>query len=436
MAARERDDAMAGLLKRNLAGDASTGKDCLGPDILAAYFERSLDAGEIARVELHLSGCARCREQLAALGRAEEAAGTPAPQRPRDEPRTSWIWDWRWLAPVAAVLILTAVWATRRTALTRIAEQPRDEVALSKPTAPAPDRDKEFSQPSAIAPATRAIPAIPKAEPPANSREMNSKIRPNSAIAGTPLPPPKPAAAGGGAISAGNLPFPERGLVGGDSRSKKAPNAEKTAKQTANAPFASANESVAVESAAPATAAPPPAPAPVASTGAASGNGYGVGFVGGVAGGAVAADSARAKQERVATNGLQTQAEILTTTQEQRAASFTVRAPDKNVLWRIGNAGFIERSEDGGLTWHGTLPKQNAHYTAGSAPSAKVCWLVGKDGIILLTQDATSWQTIPPPVRTNFAAVAAGDAWTATVTTADGRKFTTTDQGESWTPAR
>ena len=88
------------------------------------------------------------------------------------------------------------------------------------------------------------------------------------------------------------------------------------------------------------------------------------------------------------------------------------------------------------MTWHGKLPKQNAHYTAGSAPGAKVCWLVGNDGIILLTQDAANWQTIPPPAQTDFVAVAARDAWTATVTTANGRKFTTTNQGESWTPAK
>ena len=104
MASRERDDAMAGLLKRTLAGDAGAGDDCPGPDILAAYFERSLDADETAHVELHLSECARCREQLAALGRAEEAAATPIVQAPRNQPRASWLWDWRWLAPVAAVL--------------------------------------------------------------------------------------------------------------------------------------------------------------------------------------------------------------------------------------------------------------------------------------------------------------------------------------------
>ena len=116
---------------------------------------------------------------------------------------------------------------------------------------------------------------------------------------------------------------------------------------------------------------------------AGAGRGNGAGVAGGVAAGAIALDSDKAKQQRIATNGRREPAEILTATQEQLSASFVVRTPDKSVLWRIGNAGFIERSGDAGLTWSGTLPKQNAHYAAGSAPSAKVCWLVGNDGISL-----------------------------------------------------
>jgi len=43
---------------------------------------------------------------------------------------------------------------------------------------------------------------------------------------------------------------------------------------------------------------------------------------------------------------------------------------------------------------------------------------------------------IPPPVREDFVAISARSASSATVTTADGRKFTTTNQGESWTAAK
>jgi hypothetical protein len=436
MASRERHDAMAGPLKRSLAGDAGAGKDCPEPDILATYFERSLDAHETAHIELHLSECARCRDQLAALGRAEEAGAAPVVQAPRHQPRASWLWDWRWLAPVAAVLVIAAVWATRRPALTRIAEQPTSAVATPQPALQAPPQDKQPSQPSLTAPVPSAVPAPAKAAPAAISREAKSQIRVDSQIAGSP-PPPKPAAPSENALSAGNLPASARDLVAPNGLSKKnvTPQRAFTA-QTANESLASTSQSVAVESTAPAVATPQAPPASSAPMVAGAGRGNGAGVAGGVAGGVVALDSAKAKQERVATNGRQTQAEIVTTDEEQLSASFIVHTPDKTVLWRIGNAGFIERSVDGGLTWNGILPKQNAHYNAGSAPKAKVCWLVGNDGIIVLTQDAANWQIIPPPMRTNFTAVAARDAWSATVTAADGRKFTTTNQGESWTPAK
>ena len=58
MAAREEDKAMAGLLRRSLAQDAGAGSDsgnCPEPEILAAYFDRALDAEETARDDLHFS---------------------------------------------------------------------------------------------------------------------------------------------------------------------------------------------------------------------------------------------------------------------------------------------------------------------------------------------------------------------------------------------
>ncbi len=426
MASRERDDAMAGLLKRNLAGDAGAGNDCTGPDILAAYFERSLDAGETAHVELHLSECARCREQLAALGRAEEAA---AAQAPRHQPRTAWIWDWRWLAPVAAVLVLAAVWAMRRPALTEIAQHAtQTATAPPKPAQTSAPEEKEERPSRLVAPASSAVAGTPEPVSAANTKTRAKSANAESA------PPAKPAAPSENALPAGNLPIPALSPAARDALSKKIVAPQKSSpEQRANARMSSANESVTVESAAPTVAMPQAAPAAGSPTAMGKG-GNSIG--GGFAAGAVAADSSKAKQERVATNGPQAGAEIVATTQEELSASFIVRTPDKSIVWRVGSAGFIERSEDGGLTWNGALPKQNARYAAGSAPSAKVCWLVGNVGVILLTQDGANWQTIPPPMQTNFVAVAARDAWSATVTTADGRKFTTANQGESWTPTK
>lgn len=162
------------------------------------------------------------------------------------------------------------------------------------------------------------------------------------------------------------------------------------------------------------------------------------GAAGGTASGAASANkqSSNAKEKPALMSGFRARSEIAIANQAgELSAENVIRTPDPKILWRIASGGFVERSEDGGLTWMGQLPNQNAHFTAGSAPGAKVCWLVGDDGIILLTQDAANWQTIPPPRRADFVAVSAPNASSATVTAADGRKFTTPNRGKTWKPA-
>ncbi|HEX4003091.1 MAG TPA: zf-HC2 domain-containing protein [Candidatus Acidoferrales bacterium] len=428
MAPREHDDAMAGLLKRSLAGDAGAGNDCPGPEILAAYFERSLAADETARMDRHLSGCVRCREELAALARAEaEAPATSIADARRKAPRASWIWDWRWLAPVAAVLVITAIWATRRPALTQITNH-----AGQPPASVAPSQLKQ-SGPSASAPGKtiplRAAPAPahphepPKLPPQKDSGAANPVDREKSGDVGR-----SPLANLQSQNSARDLPPAIRDYSQLDSVSKKAAEPPiKSAERAPNAPPAAKDESATVESRAEIVQ-PSPAGAPTPTK---AENGPLVGAVGGAIGPA----TADAKQERAAENRLR-MAQVAELTQEQRAAGFTVQTPDTNVLWHIRDSGFIERSVDGGATWHGTLPKQNAHYIAGSAPSANILWLVGRNGVVLLTQDGSHWQTIAPPQQTDFVGVTARDAWSATVTAADGRRFSTSNQGADWTGAK
>jgi len=437
MASRERDDAMAGLLKRHLAGDAGAGNACPGPDILAAYFERSLDADETAHVELHLSECARCREQLAALGRAEEAAATPAVQAPRHQPRASWIWDWRWLAPVAAVLVIAAVWATRRPELTRIAEHPEQApatVATSlPPQQPIQPADQKAALQNKHQPSSRLTAPVPSAAP------VTRQASPARG-AGTGFGMGVPAATAEDSRST-NAVVPKSAAP--DELSKKAAQQQASADQAANTPSPNAtSESVTVESEtsavagaaiAPSPARTSPAPAPQPSMG---------GVAGGTAGVASGAPSAKVqdskeKQAPALVSAFRARAEIVTQNQAgEISPTHIILTPDSKILWRIASGGFVERSEDGGATWNGTLPSSNAHFVAGSAPSAKVCWLAGDDGIILVTEDASNWRVISPPLREDFVAISARNASSATVTTADGRKFTTTNQGESWTPAK
>jgi photosystem II stability/assembly factor-like uncharacterized protein len=50
----------------------------------------------------------------------------------------------------------------------------------------------------------------------------------------------------------------------------------------------------------------------------------------------------------------------------------------------------------------------------------------------MLSADGATWQLRPFPEAINLAAVRAIDAKTAVVTTADGRQFSTTDGGATW----
>jgi photosystem II stability/assembly factor-like uncharacterized protein len=70
--------------------------------------------------------------------------------------------------------------------------------------------------------------------------------------------------------------------------------------------------------------------------------------------------------------------------------------------------------------------------TAAAAPSGSVCWLVGQGGVVLLTVDGQTFQRMTFPEVTDLTAVQATSATRATVTSADGRMFTTTDGGASW----
>jgi len=159
MGAVGKNHAMDGLLRRSLAqSKRSEDSVCPEPEILAAYFERSLGVDETAACETHFAGCARCRAQLAAMVRAEEA---PPPVRAK-----AWIWDWRWLAATAAVLALTATatWEMRRSALVgKGAEAPL--VAMSQPQQLTPPLPSPGAETGAGAPSAAAPKLVPPALP-------------------------------------------------------------------------------------------------------------------------------------------------------------------------------------------------------------------------------------------------------------------------------
>jgi hypothetical protein len=113
-------------------------------------------------------------------------------------------------------------------------------------------------------------------------------------------------------------------------------------------------------------------------------------------------------------------------------ASIEIPTPDPNVVWRTRTPGQIERSTDAGLTWKAQRLRGRLVVIAGSAPSRDVLWIVGAAGAVLLTTDGGTWRSLQFPERTDLAAVTAIDARTATVTASDGRRFSTTDGGTTW----
>ena len=121
---------------------------------------------------------------------------------------------------------------------------------------------------------------------------------------------------------------------------------------------------------------------------------------------------------------------------EERSTDIAVRTPDPQVRYRLINGGFISRTTDGGATWNGQLVSPNSALAAGSAPSPNVCWVVGSKGVIYRTTDGVTWKKIHSPAQTDFTAVSAKDASSVTLTSAAGKKFSTSNSGKSWQSAQ
>ena len=118
--------------------------------------------------------------------------------------------------------------------------------------------------------------------------------------------------------------------------------------------------------------------------------------------------------------------------QAAKAAPLEITSPDPSVRWRIGGGGSVERTTNAGASWEAVPIGIGVDLTAGASPSRLVCWLVGRAGTVLLSTDGRTWRRVPFPDMTDLVAVQATDAQTATVTTADGRTFRTTDGGLTW----
>jgi hypothetical protein len=477
MPSQDHENAMDGLLRRSLARDSAARGVCPDAELLAAYFDQALGADEVAGYELHFSTCARCREQLAAMVRANAgqqlhpadlalepalAGARPVPAITLDASRTqaqakpavfiahsetkfperkspdARSLNLRWLIPVAAMLVLGTFvfmrFASRKTtigpnqvAMSKSAPSPQDQTApepeKKASDAATPDKSAPKTQPPSATTTSRlqhsAKPAAStssNSESPRAQRNEDSYLRGGTASRSASAATPSPSRATAGRASA----FHSQKQVGGISAGAAGQGDRNAASEPAPAaPAPELNASlpsiVVATSSAEAVKSPAPAPPPTAEQ---KSQAFGL-----------------AGRSNLHTS---TAAKSLAKTKpaEERYTETVIPTPDSDIFYRTAKGGFVEVSEDGGVTWQGQLLNPSAEFTAGSAPEPRICWLVGRSGIVFLTEDGKNWQKPPSPTSEDLVAVIAKSASNATVTATDDRKWSTDDAGKTWHPVK
>jgi hypothetical protein len=476
MPPQDNENAMDGLLRRSLARDSTPFGNCPDAELLSAYFDQSLGADEAAHYELHFSTCPRCREQLAAMVRAStgqqlhpadlglepalagarpvpaialDVARIPGQTKPaasgarsetklleRKSPDARWL-DLRWLIPVAAMLVLGTFVFMRfasheraigpdQVAMSKSAPPPQDQTALESEKeasdAAMPDKSAPKTQPPPATTTSRLQPSSkPAASAPSNSesprtqRNEDSYLRGGTASRSAPTATPSPSRATAGRASA----FHSQKQVGGISAGAAGQEDRNAASEPAPAaPAPELNASlpsiVVATSSAEAVKSPAPAPPPSAEKksqafGLTSRN---------LHGSAAATSAAKAKPA------------------EERYTETVIPTPDSDIFYRTAKGGFVEVSEDGGVTWQGQLLNPSAEFTAGSAPEPRICWLVGRSGIVFLTEDGKNWQKLSSPTSEDLVVVLAKSASNATVTANSNQRWSTDDAGKNWHPVK
>jgi len=424
-----REQALHRLLARSLRQSLETGgADCPAPEILAAYFERSLTSSEASHWESHFSTCGRCQQVLAALATSELAsaaadetqqvaalvakAAAPA-QPPRDVHALRRYLRWNWLVPVAAAAAALALWIAIRPAPIEVARENQTAIPAAQTPSPAPaEESKELAQnlPPAPPPAIkRRAEAATSSAGVGNktSRGQYARVAPNQPGAGKETLTADAArapSAGPGTLGRSTPPPAISREKGEADEERKAQRRD--AVSVAAAPVSRGE--VAAESAATPQAAAKTAGAKQAQAQS------------GLTASGATAQISRAKPKAIAADRV-----------AYRSALVVVASPSRSVLWRVGPGGSIERSRDAGRTWEAQASNVTADLVAGSAPSEAVCWVVGRAGTILRTTDGEHWDRIPSPALLDWNTVEARDRLNVTVTAGTAR-YSTTDGGRTW----
>lgn len=390
------DDLFETALARGLRRDQVTVDGCPDPDTLAVYWERALDVDERTDLEAHVAACARCQAQLAALTRsvADDDSDAAAPAA---SPRVlGWLLDVRWLAPAASVAaVLLAVWIIQP-------ELIRDAPDVVR------DTPSQAAQAPAARPENRRV--TPPATPDRIEREANTEAVPQAeTVPQTPVDARKEEAVEANELGRAReeRETTSRDQLGERAQSVSAPLEDDLA--AVNEELNAAEPTIERESrtdqprenttgarAAPRRSAEIESFAPEAARGAGS----------------------------LDSRGL-SDADV--------AAVVVLAAPDSPVRWRSTRDGTIERSTDGGTSW--TVQRSGTageRWLAGAASSSSSAWFVGTGGSSIRTGDGVTWQAATLPTTEDLTAVETESALTATVRTRTGRRYETTDGGNTW----
>src|SRR5262245_33152504 len=394
-------DVPGRLLRETLqAGMTGESPGCLDAETAARYADGALNRSERAAVESHAAGCARCQALLAAMARTAPPVVSRSWFR---SPILAWAVP---LTAVAAALLLYVQVApkSRRAAPVDAREmearqvRPTETDAVAAPTESGAVTALTENK-TAAAPTGRI--AKPSAErAPAADVQAKAAQRP----ADGPREAYRSGVTSAKAQQAQAQPPANAATTPGSAAETVAGAATAPVPQASPAPSRMAD-----------AATPPPAPvAPPAPRIAA----------------APSAPPAAASRDEASARGNAMQALALSS----RRAPSTIVIPSStaSTRWRVIST-VVQRSTDSGMTWIDTQPTgASLAPAAGASPSPSVCWLVGPQGLVLLSTDGRTWKRVVFPETVDLTSVLAIDATAATVTTADGRTFNTTDGGLSW----
>lgn len=417
------------LVARGLEkGTDAAGKACPDADLLAAWFDRSLAPAEASRIELHAASCGVCQQILAALARSEPAVTRAAPLPEADDALARpWHWHWRWLVPVATVLVVAVVgsrtlWApapaSESAAVGADARLVEQKAAVPTPAAPGAPAEATpvgvnsaatAQQADARASRTADEPVRRPNSPPdtivarADRQTAAAKdvgATPSNAegpsaasreLAAAPPMPAAPAVARPAAVADATYVAREESKLAGAAQSMSKAEGGSVANRAAVAERTVATDRMAA-----------PAPAPH-----------------------VAGALPRAAVQPLGVSKAGSPSPL-------RVAASPGNLPGAPVLWRFGEGGLVERSDDAGQTWQRQSSGVDAAILAGAAPSQRVCWLVGVKGLLLRTTDGRTWKRLAAPTTSDIIGIVATSETSVRITTVDRQEFTTSDGGSTW----